>query len=328
MKRFTNILCIVEPENFSETALTQALNIATNHQAKITVACFIKPLGPWKTWFKTREDFNSALSHAAIQKKQALEAWVGQSAPSEKIDVVVGHGTLFIEAIQRVIAHQHDLVIKCSDDIDWLDRLFGTDDMHLLRKCPCPVLMLKPGQSEPFKRVLAAVDVSDDEIESDEAQSAQESLNLKILDYASLFSVDEFTDLHVVSIWQAYAESFLRDSGFAQLPDDEVNKYVEDARLTYAANINELLDAMKKSVGEKAFSFIRPQKHLIKGDAAKEIPVQAKALQTDLIVMGTVARTGIPGLIIGNTAESILEQVHCSVLAVKPDHFHSPVETP
>ncbi|ABM21246.1 MAG: universal stress protein [Gammaproteobacteria bacterium] len=46
----------------------------------------------------------------------------------------------------------------------------------------------------------------------------------------------------------------------------------------------------------------------------------------DLIVMGTVGRVGIPGLIIGNTAESILEQAKCSVLAIKPEGFKTPIE--
>ena len=41
--------------------------------------------------------------------------------------------------------------------------------------------------------------------------------------------------------------------------------------------------------------------------------------------MGTVARTGIPGLIMGNTAEAILEQLDCSVLAIKPPGFVTPV---
>jgi nucleotide-binding universal stress UspA family protein len=41
--------------------------------------------------------------------------------------------------------------------------------------------------------------------------------------------------------------------------------------------------------------------------------------------MGTVARTGINGLLMGNTAEMILTQIDCSVLAVKPQGFVSPV---
>lgn len=42
--------------------------------------------------------------------------------------------------------------------------------------------------------------------------------------------------------------------------------------------------------------------------------------------MGTVARTGISGVIIGNTAEAVLEQLQCSVLALKPPGFVTPVK--
>jgi nucleotide-binding universal stress UspA family protein len=52
----------------------------------------------------------------------------------------------------------------------------------------------------------------------------------------------------------------------------------------------------------------------------------AANLQADLVVMGTIARTGISGFIIGNTAESILDQLTCSVLAVKPPGFVTPVK--
>lgn len=43
-------------------------------------------------------------------------------------------------------------------------------------------------------------------------------------------------------------------------------------------------------------------------------------------IMGTVGRTGIPGFLIGNTAETVLRQVACSVLAVKPTGFVTPVQ--
>jgi nucleotide-binding universal stress UspA family protein len=45
----------------------------------------------------------------------------------------------------------------------------------------------------------------------------------------------------------------------------------------------------------------------------------------DVIVMGTVCRTGVAGFFIGNTAEKILNQVECSVLTVKPEGFESPI---
>jgi nucleotide-binding universal stress UspA family protein len=71
--------------------------------------------------------------------------------------------------------------------------------------------------------------------------------------------------------------------------------------------------------------FLAPKVHLIKGQPRKEIPALAKRLGVDLVVMGTVARTGVPGLFIGNTAEAMLEQIDCSVLAVKPEGFKTPV---
>ena len=65
----------------------------------------------------------------------------------------------------------------------------------------------------------------------------------------------------------------------------------------------------------------RAQVHLIKGEAGDVIPTVAEERQVDLIVMGTVARTGVPGFFIGNTAERVLARVDCSVLAVKPKGF-------
>ena len=45
----------------------------------------------------------------------------------------------------------------------------------------------------------------------------------------------------------------------------------------------------------------------------------------DLFVMGTISRGGIPGFLIGNSAERLFPQITCSVLAIKPDDFVSPV---
>lgn len=56
------------------------------------------------------------------------------------------------------------------------------------------------------------------------------------------------------------------------------------------------------------------------------IPALARKKRVELIVMGTVARTGIPGFFIGNAAEKTLAEVDCSVLAVKPKAFSTPIE--
>lgn len=66
--------------------------------------------------------------------------------------------------------------------------------------------------------------------------------------------------------------------------------------------------------------------HMVSGDPREALPRLVRRLGIGLIVMGTVARSGIPGLLIGNTAESILTQIDCSVLAVKPEGFVTPVK--
>ena len=72
-------------------------------------------------------------------------------------------------------------------------------------------------------------------------------------------------------------------------------------------------------IGPEDSQAVEPRTHLLKGSPSAIIPNLARTLRVDLIVMGTVARTGIPGLIIGNTAESILRDIDCSLLAVKPE---------
>ena len=51
----------------------------------------------------------------------------------------------------------------------------------------------------------------------------------------------------------------------------------------------------------------------------------AQKTNVDVIVVGTMPRTRLATFIIGSTAEKILRQVNCSVLAVKPISFLAPV---
>jgi nucleotide-binding universal stress UspA family protein len=102
------------------------------------------------------------------------------------------------------------------------------------------------------------------------------------------------------------------------LSQTQVDRYVEDSRAGARKALDDLLGKSPDRTGRR---FV----HLLKGDPAEVIAEFAKAGGVDLIVMGTVARTGIGGLLIGNTAESTLQRVDCSVLAVKPDGFVSPV---
>ena len=62
-----------------------------------------------------------------------------------------------------------------------------------------------------------------------------------------------------------------------------------------------------------------------KGDPCQMIIDYVDKNDIDLIVMGTIGRSGLSGLLIGNTAERVIDRVNCSVLAIKPANFKSPI---
>ena len=103
-----------------------------------------------------------------------------------------------------------------------------------------------------------------------------------------------------------------------RLPRHEVDEYVLSLREGARKAVEQLLAPFSHVSSPR-------QIHLVKGRPADVIAEMAKTHGADLIVIGTIVRTGIPGLLIGNTAETVFHQVGCSVLAIKPDGFVSPV---
>jgi len=322
MKRFKRILCVVEPRQAVEPVLERAVSLAQNNQATLTVVS----VAPRVTAGISMPDggpISLELQKAAIaDSRQQLENAVAPFQSQITIDVKVLMGTAFLEIIREVLRHGHDLVIKAPEDPAWLDRLFGTDDMHLLRKCPCPVWLVKHSSSKSYRRILAAVDV--DAGFPKPERTTRHKLNNKVLELAIFLSLSDFAELHVAHAWEGVSESALQGA-FLQRPAAEVIAHDEQVRKLHDAGLDDLLSDVVKSRNEDALRYLSPKRHLVKGQARKEIPRLARSLKADLVVMGTVARIGVTGLFIANTAEAILEQIECSVLAVKPEGFETPV---
>jgi len=127
-----------------------------------------------------------------------------------------------------------------------------------------------------------------------------------------------------VHAWELVAENAVREL-LLHTPHEKITFYAEQIRHQHGVNLNALMQEVTRQLGKDAIDYLKPHTHLIKGWANKEIPALVKRLGADLVVMGTVARTGIPGFIIGNTSETILNQIDCSVLAIKPPGFETPV---
>jgi nucleotide-binding universal stress UspA family protein len=155
--------------------------------------------------------------------------------------------------------------------------------------------------------------------------ATRQDLNRYTLDVAATVAGYEHAELYVVSVWEAIAEDFMR-AGVVTPTEGSVDHYVDSVNRRYQANMYALMIEAGVSGKQSKLPSTMVQSVLLKGAPRKKIPEFAEEIGADLMVMGTVARTGISGLIMGNTAETILNELQCSVLAVKPPGFISPVK--
>lgn len=351
MQRFGNILVVIDESTDNRPVVERAVTLARRNQARLTVVNAIQQLprqvtlsdhpepvvdldiieewppaadpppapqppvdlseGRHEATMPVKELEVVIREHIAEGESLLLEQWVDlirQSGVPVSGKVLVG--TPFLEIIREVLRNQHDLVMTTAEGQGGLkERLFGSTTMHLMRKCPCPVWVTKPSQPEGTTRILAAVDPTP----LDEEENA---INIKIMDLATSLARRQQCELLVVHTWTLATEQSLRSGSAGQSID--VDKWVDEARELHRRWLAGLLRPYP-------LQDLKAQVYLLKGEPGQLIPEVAAKMDVGLIVMGTVSRTGVAGLLIGNTAERILRQVDCSVLTVKPDGFITPV---
>jgi universal stress protein E len=124
--------------------------------------------------------------------------------------------------------------------------------------------------------------------------------------------------LEILSCWDFPFEDYLRSSPWMAVPEDELAQAVNTAQPRHRA-------ALDDTIGGAGIAGTVHVYHG-RGRVDQLIPRRVADRKIDILVMGTVARTGIPGFIMGNTAENLAQQLECSLLAAKPDGFVSPVK--
>jgi universal stress protein E len=312
MHHFKNILLVLQGHTESPAAFQRAVSLARANNALLTVISIAGEEAP--TYVSIPLLQSRHLKELVLQEElEWLEA-VTSPLSDEGIQVVTSAlvGTPFIEIIQLVLRNGHDLVMISGQHGDSLrDTVFGSTAMHLIRKCPCPVWVVNPSEQGRYRRIIAAVDPLPRE-------PGRDSLNNKIMELAVPLAAAERAELHIVHAWSLYGEALLR-GGRANLPADEVDKIHEETEQLHRSHLEQL-------ARQYPLEQVRHKLHLVKGEAGQVIHQLAESVQAELILMGTVARTGIPGFLIGNTAEEVLHQVRCAVLTVKPDGFITPVQ--
>ncbi|MBA1275091.1 universal stress protein [Stutzerimonas azotifigens] len=227
---------------------------------------------------------------AQLQALRALLEEEGLSVSAEQ----AWHENPWQTAIAVQQAQGCGLVIKQHlPDNPFKRALLTPDDWKLLRYCPCPVLMVKTDTPWTGGKILAAVDVGNADLE-------HRTLHAGIVSHG--FEIARLADgeLHVIS---AHPSAMLS----AADPAFQLRETIE-------ARYREACKAFQNEYG-----ISDAQLHIEEGPADALIPKVSHELGAVVTVIGTVARTGFSGALMGNTAEVVLDALDSDVLVLKPE---------
>jgi nucleotide-binding universal stress UspA family protein len=299
MKRFRNVLVVYDDGIGGDDALSQAVALCRRNDANLTIATVLRQAHP------------AGLAAEMAKRIQRLVAGVrhaGVREPSAKVMA----GIPFLEITRQVMREGHDLVIMSVEAGKAVRDVFvGSSAGQLMRKCPCPVWVIRPGQAVPYKRILAAVDPS--------PAKPKDDLNVKIMDLAVSLASREQAILHIVHAWEVDGEDLqtIRSENSAAQYEAILQRHERKRRNA----VDELLDGYPMNE-------IRHHLHFPRDLSERAVISLTEREQTDLVVMGTVGRYGIRGFVFGNAVEAVLRSVKCGLLAVKPENYVTPIALP
>jgi nucleotide-binding universal stress UspA family protein len=139
-------------------------------------------------------------------------------------------------------------------------------------------------------------------------------LNTNIVEWALMLKAAGDGELTLLQGWTPYGASLLQ----SRMSAEEFAAFVEAARRNEDQALTAFVEPFMDRLAGVAVE-------LVQGEPEDVIARFVESHGIDVVVMGTVARTGIAGLVMGNTAERVLQRLRGSVLAVKPPGFESPV---
>jgi nucleotide-binding universal stress UspA family protein len=297
---FERILVNVNSMMGDQPELRQAMELAGRMQSRLTLVDVLPDVPPAARRFVSASIEQELVDHRWERLRQ-----IAATAPSGT-EVAVLRGTPGISLVREVLRGGYDLLIRAHGLEKSGTPAYGPIDMQLLRKCPCPVWLVGAGSPVPPRRILAAIDAScNDPGEAD--------LNRAIIDTA--LSVRGAQDpVTLLYAWSAYGYDLLE----RRMSREEFQAFVAAASDAAAQDLHGFVSGLGARRAD-----VRPV--LLEGEPHEVLSQHAREHNVDLVVLGSVARTGLAGFVMGNTAERILRELRGSVLAIKPASFVSPV---
>lgn len=307
MNKYQNILAVIDPTTDEQKALKRSIQLAQHTNASITAFLSIFDFSYEMTTMLSGDE-REAMRQTVIDDR--LE-WMNDLVSQLNINgltintKVVWHNRPFESIINEVLEHDHDIVIKGTHEHDKLKSvIFTPTDWHILRKCPCPVLLVKDHLWPEKGNILAAINAGSDEDE-------HRSLNHKITAHANHLAKVINANVHLVNSFPGTPINIA-----IEIPEFNANEY-NTGMLTHH----------KKAMAShcEQYNIAEDRTHIEEGLPEDVIEDVANKIDAELVILGTIGRTGLSATLIGNTAEHVLDRLNCDVLALKPDGYVSPL---
>ncbi len=279
----------------NQEAVKQAMSLAEKSNATLT---FVSVLAAGDTQRRLIHDANRVASNVFDEAHALLSQFVQQANQhgiSAESRVLIGKS--WIRLIQDVLKHRHDLVIVGTRHEGLMDRvLIGSTAIKLLRKCPCPVWVTKPSHGIPITKILVAHDL--------------DAVGRHALDLGVAFARSFDLQLHVIHAIEQLPVGDPTGFGFTPPGAETLHEAARERILV--------------ELGGAGFQRT-PEIRVMSGSPESAIRDIIREKAIDLLIMGTLGRSGIRGVLTGNTAERLLPHLECSMLAIKPHDFECPV---
>jgi len=297
MLNIKHIALIIDNKLENTHSLTRGLKVAEAFDAKITIlTCVYQNSIEHLHHFKTID--KSTLQREIIEYHQkAISKLANEIQFDRAFEIkVLWHKRFHRGVLDFINQSDIGLVVKCAGEHSALKNVFLPTDWHLLRETKVPVLLVKNGSWPKANNVLAAVNIDSD--------SAHQALNHDIIDATLQVAKLSGGEPHVLNVfpWPLVDLAQLQHI----IMGEDHFKIIKNA---HQKALTQYVDGKPIKVDNI---------HVAEGVSPEEtIPEIIRSTGAGLIVIGTVGRHGLKGMTIGNTAEKILDQVNCEVLAIK-----------
>jgi universal stress protein E len=313
MASFSRVLCVIDPTEKEQPALARAAWLAkrTGAALDLLICYYNEYLGG--EWFSDSTSLQKARADVLEGLRERLEILAN---PLRADGLVVATTAVWYHPLYQGIARQalalkSDVVFKDTHHHSALSRSFFTNsDWNLIRACPVPLWLVKPGEFSDEPQLIAAVDPLNE-------HDKPAALDDEILILSKSLATDVNGDVHAFHSYDPrIALSTATASAYAPVsfPLPEIE---EELCKQHQRKFTEVVDFHQ---------IPEDHTHLVSGLVHEELPELANNLDAAVVVMGAVSRNTMKRVFIGATAERTLEHLPCDLIVVKPSWLHSAIE--